>query len=178
MWLTLTEGMPQWVGYAYGAAAAVAAITDYRKGKIYNWLTFPLLGLGLVLAFLLGGWHTLGNAAAGAGLALILFAPLSLASVFGFGDVKLLMALGTVLGPRGVFELACTSILIAGAGSVVLLIRSGRLRPFLNQMWVFLSSITTPGLAAHWPRLDRTSKAPFGIAIFWGLVIVLLRGNG
>lgn len=171
----LADGMPQWMGYACGAAAGLAAVTDYRAGKVYNWLTLPLFGLGLLVAAWTGA-HALLSASLGAGLALAIFLPLFLLGVFGAGDVKLLMALGAALGARGVFELACASILIAGAGSLALLARSGRLRVFLGQLGAFLRSLVTPGLEACWPKLDPTSKAPFSVAVFWGLLFVLLRG--
>ena len=48
--MPLVPGMPQWMGWLYGAIAGVAAVTDYRNGKIYNWLTLPALAVGLAVA--------------------------------------------------------------------------------------------------------------------------------
>ena len=35
----------------------IAAITDIKTRKIYNWLTFPAAAVGIILNFVLGGWQ-------------------------------------------------------------------------------------------------------------------------
>jgi len=103
------------VGFFYAAFVAAyvltAAVLDYRTRKIPNWLTVPTAVLGL-------GYHTLAPDGAGPWLALagfaIGFALLLLPYILGgggMGDVKMLAALGTWLGPL--------SILIAFAGGAM-----------------------------------------------------------
>lgn len=169
----LVTGMPQWIGWAYGAIAAVSAVTDYRSGKIYNLLTFPAILAGFVCAGVVGT-DALIQAFTGFGLATAIFLPMFVFGILGGGDVKLLMALGTVLGGRGVLELSVVTILIAGAGAFVLLFVHRRARIFFTQLWLFLRSLFTPGLALQWPKLSREIKAPFGIAIFFGFVYTLV----
>lgn len=163
-----------WGGWLFGAVGAVAAVTDYRSGKIYNWLTLPALVIAIALAAF-AGRASLAQAALGLAVATALFLPLYLTGVLGGGDVKLLMALGTWLGPRGTLELAMASILIAGAGAVALLVKHGRVRAFCSEIWVFARTVFTPGLEIQWPRLRRDIKAPFGIAIFLGFLCVLMQ---
>src|SRR5688500_10533930 len=91
------------IGYTYVAFVAAfmiaAAALDYRTRKIPNWLTVPTAVLGLA-------FHTLapdgsGPLAALAGFA-VGFALLLLPYLLGgggMGDVKMLAALGTWLGP-------------------------------------------------------------------------------
>ena len=174
--LPLISGMPAWMGWLYGAIAGVAAVTDYRSGKIYNWLTLPALALGLIVAGF-EGWATILSATAGVGVAAAVFIPLFLTGIFGGGDAKLLMALGTVLGAGGVFLLICVSILIAGAGAVALLFVHRRAGPFAREVFAFLRSVFTPGLDTQWPRLNREIKAPFGIAVFFALIFVFAGGQ-
>src|SRR5258708_4015056 len=102
--MPLVTGMPQWMGWLYGSLAAVAAITDYRTGKIYNWLTLPALVFGLVVASF-AGLPTVASALQGVALASLIFLPMFFCGVLGGGDVKLLMAIGTVLGAHGIFFL-------------------------------------------------------------------------
>ncbi len=82
------------------AVATAAAVTDVREGKVYNRLTYP----AVLLAF---GLHALvrppglglGGAAEGF---LVGFVPMFVAYAaggLGGGDVKLMTAVGTFLGP-------------------------------------------------------------------------------
>ncbi len=80
----------------------IAIIIDWRTTKIPNWLTFPAAACGIILNFLVEGWHGALMAAAGWLLAAVVSAvlgnlPLGAASKgggFGMGDVKLLAAVG------------------------------------------------------------------------------------
>ena len=174
--LNLVQGMPQWVGWVYGAITAVAAFTDYRSGKIYNWLTIPALVLGLVLAGAFG-WVALGAALQGLGLASLLFIPLFFLRILGGGDVKLMLAMGTVLGFQGTLELTLACFTVAGAGSLGLLFVHRRVILFFKELFKFLRSIFVPGLELQWPALNREVKAPFGIAIFIGFLYVFAKGS-
>src|SRR5437868_4142363 len=80
-------------------STAIAAYTDIRYRKIYNKLTFPLLGLAPLIQLAVHGWAGFGSSllggvsVAGALLLLSLFAGRGL----GGGDLKLLVALGALL---------------------------------------------------------------------------------
>lgn len=169
----LAQGFPQWAGWAYAGVAGVAAVTDYRTGKIFNWLTFPALLVGVSLAAYFGV-SSLASALEGVLVAFLIFIPLFATGVLGGGDVKLALALATVLGARGVFEMICMSILIAGVGSVALLFRHNRVKIFILELAKFFRSIVTPGLTLQWPILNREIKAPFGLAMFWAFLYVFL----
>jgi prepilin peptidase CpaA len=171
----MAHHLPGWTQWVFGAASAVAAVTDYRVGKIHNWLTLPLLAGGLVLAAVLG-WNAVLDSAGGVGVAAAIFIPLFAAGVLGGGDVKLLLALGTVTGARGMLELAGASLMVAGAGAVALLVLHRRVRPFFRELGRFFRTLLTPELEVQWPRLDRSIKAPFGIAIFLGYLCVIAKG--
>ena len=82
--------------------AAVAAAIDLRTGRIPNPLTATVAaaGLGLAAAGLTG--QSMGGALIGAAVGFALMLPGHLLGGTGAGDVKLLAALGTWLGPGGV----------------------------------------------------------------------------
>ena len=92
---------------AVGSAAA-GAFSDIRTGHIPNWLTLgtlavaPLLWFGAATADagVAAGLQALGASALGAGLCGIGPAMLFFRGGLGGGDVKLLAALGALLGPR------------------------------------------------------------------------------
>ena len=154
-----------WASWLWLGLLALAAITDYRQGKIYNWLTLPLIFAGLAYSGL-QGWPPFVQSLLGLGLGLLLLGPLFFGGVMGGGDVKLFMAVGAWFGPAANWQLFSASIMLAAVGAIAILIARGRLKPFLQELFKFLRSAFTPGLALQWPRLDRTSKAPFGIAVF------------
>lgn len=85
----------------------VAAISDYRTGHIPNWLTFGALGLGSAVQVVLShlAFPTLNvllfMASSLAGIVLTGLVPLLLwkKNALGGGDLKLLVAMGALLGP-------------------------------------------------------------------------------
>ena len=108
----------------------IAAATDLRDGKIYNWTTYT----GIVLALVLNGLATgLGRSEIGdIGFTESLFGFLVCSAImlicfvffsgFGGGDVKLLAMAGAFLGPQMGIEAVLWSFVIAAAAGLVYLI--------------------------------------------------------
>ncbi len=154
--------------------ALMAAIIDYRTGKIPNVLTFSTMVIGLIFSFAITGTDGFISGLLGMLVGFLLFFPLFVTGVMGAGDGKLVMGLSTILGPWGASELTLWSLLVGGAASFVIVAARGRLRVFVQQVYKFMVSLFTPGLVVDWPKLDKTSKAPFGLAIFVGFIVVRL----
>jgi Flp pilus assembly protein protease CpaA len=105
------------------AATWVAAVTDWKHGKIFNWCTYSACGWGLAIA-LLGaaddrlrqGLGALGPEASLAGLSACLFAMLLVHSLTGggMGDVKLAAALGCLVGVDIGFQAILLTFVSAG----------------------------------------------------------------
>ena len=81
------------------AVAIIAAFWDIKQRRIPNWLTYPGIGLGVVLRGLLFGWKGLGSAVTGCllvgGIMFLFYA----VRAMGAGDVKLMAAIGSSWGP-------------------------------------------------------------------------------
>jgi prepilin peptidase CpaA len=88
---------------AVAAASGLAAAIDLRTGKIPNRLTafVATAGIGLTALGLTG--HSVATAAVGGVLGFVMMLPGHVFGGTGAGDVKLVAALGTLLGPAGVF---------------------------------------------------------------------------
>ncbi len=151
-----------------------AAVLDFRTRRIPNWLTFPSLGLALVLQFALHGGaglvQGLLGAVVGAGL---LFLPFALGGM-GAGDVKLMGVAGAFLGPAG----ALWAALFTGvAGGVLVLfwaLMQGRTGQVFARTGALLRHLDPRhGAAAQLPSLERGQgwTIPYGVAIAFGVAL-------
>lgn len=109
----------------------VAVITDVRSQKIYNLLTFPMTGLGILSALVWADhpWDGLAGAVVG----LLLSLPVEAMRAMRMGDVKLLMAVGALTSPAFAAKAVLFSVamnLIYGVGVLVWRKRLGRLLKF------------------------------------------------
>jgi len=97
------------------AALLMTAIgTDLHASRIPNWLTFSAMGFALAshiwLGSLQGAIFSLAGLGAGLGLFLILYASGSI----GAGDVKLMAAVGAILGPYGALLSGLLALMVGG----------------------------------------------------------------
>jgi prepilin peptidase CpaA len=114
-------------------AACVAC--DLRTLRIPNVLTGPAILAGLLLNTLSFGWSGFVGSLAGCALAIgLLFGPFALGGVGG-GDVKMMGAVGALLGPRLVLQSLLVGIILGGVFAVVRLAGSARLREKLLATW-------------------------------------------
>lgn len=108
--------------------AAVAAAIDIATRRIPNVLTGGIAALGLLLA----GLHVTGAglAAAFGGLIVggLLMLPAHVFGKTGAGDVKLLAALGTLLGPAGVAAAFVYTLIAGGLLVTLVAAQRGRLK--------------------------------------------------
>lgn len=111
-------------------ASVTAAATDLRSGRIPNWLTLPLVVVGLVAnALTRGAW---GATESVAGLLLCAGVPWAVFRVsggraIGGGDVKLFGALGSLLGPMSGLEIELGALLLIVVFALVRLAFAGGL---------------------------------------------------
>lgn len=145
-------------------AATIALLTDVRGRRIPNWLTLSALAVGVVANLITGGADGMGSALAGAAIGFGLLLPFYLVGAMGAGDVKLLAALGALLGPQTLLVAATAAALVGGGMSVVILARRGRLSLAAHQLFV-MRTVPTPSGA----------KAPYAVAIASGVYLALLQ---
>jgi prepilin peptidase CpaA len=96
-----------------------AAMIDLRTGRIPNLLTGSLAGIGFVLAAAGAGRLDVGAAVAGCGVGLMLMLPGYLLGATGGGDVKLVAAAGTLLGPWPSLWAVLFTLVAGGAIAVI-----------------------------------------------------------
>ena len=125
-----------------------SGIVDYREHRIPNWITVPGLLLGLGANTVLAdrtGWRF---ALMGMLAAIAVYLPLYLVRAMGAGDVKLMAALGAIVGPLNWGVLFISTAIIGGVAALALVVRRRRFYEtwFNLQLLVFLSTPFSPAL--------------------------------
>ena len=146
-----------------------AAITDVRESRIPNWVTFSLAGFGIGVQCWEHGWGGLLFSLEGlmVGLACLLF--FYVMGGMGAGDVKLLGAIGAILGPGQVLYVFAFTAILGGFYSVALLSNQGGVGYACERVRHFLATLqftrTLPG--------GNDSEAPTAPKLRYALVLGL-----
>ena len=164
-----------------------AAVYDVRYRRIPNWLTVSGLFLGMILnSFLYSGISTnpfgfsgLFFALKGFGLAFMVYVLLYALHAMGAGDVKLMAAVGAIVGWENWFGIFIVTAMIGGVVSLMLVILRGRLQKTLFNVGFIVSEMTS-GRPAYLKNeeLDvKSNKAlglPHGAVIAVGCIVFLV----
>ena len=150
-----------------------AAVVDLRTRRVPNWLTFGTAALGITMAMT----HLDGVGVAGAfeGLlvGLLLMLPGHVIGRTGAGDVKLLAALGTLLGPRSIVMAFLYTAIAGGGIAVVVAMRRRRLRETLEGT---ATLVCTGGAnAGDLEKPSTNNRFAYAPAIAVGTVIAAFR---
>lgn len=157
--------------------AAAAAVTDIRSRRIPNPLAVAGFLAGFALNAAMGGADGLLRAAAGAGLAMLVYFPLFLLRGMGAGDVKLMMALGAIAGPRAWFWVFFAAAVAGAAAGLLLAFAKGRLRSTLINTGFIVRQLLS-FRAPHVTREDLSVanpgalRLPHGVAAAFGAWVV------
>jgi prepilin peptidase CpaA len=144
-------------------AASVAAVIDVFSRRIPNWVTFGAFIAGVLINTWLAGFSGALLALAGAALGAALLLPFYAIRAMGAGDVKLLAAVGALLGPQVLVSVAVYGALVGGAMSVVVLLLRRRLFIAVGEMLLQRRAPTRSG-----------ATAPYGVAIASGVYLSLI----
>jgi prepilin peptidase CpaA len=102
------------------ALAVAAAVVDVQHHRIPNWLTYPGMVLGILLRWLFFGWKGLGSGLAGCllagGIVFLFYA----VRAMGAGDVKLLAAIGSLVGPSHAIVVLLATAICGGVLAIVI----------------------------------------------------------
>ena len=167
--------------YTALAVAGLAAGLDLKTHKIPNWLTFSATAVGLCLYLYLQGTAGLLSSVKGLLLGLVVFIiPFALGGMGG-GYVKLLGALGAVVGVWGIIEVALFGALWGGLLSLLAILvkrKPAVLRRFSIGLKMLVITQGRAGKEFMLPGEDVVEQervyVPYGLAIFLGVVTSLL----
>ena len=119
----------------------IAAAFDLVSRRIPNWLVATGILWGIVLNVILFSWPGLMAAVFGIGLAFLVYFPLFAVRGMGAGDVKLMMAVGAIVGPTNWLLLFVLTSALGGVFGVVLIVRRRCVRQTLRRVCLILTEL-------------------------------------
>ncbi|UCD84719.1 MAG: prepilin peptidase [Deltaproteobacteria bacterium] len=143
------------------------AITDLAYKKIYNFITIPAMVLGLLGNACFGGWDglqlSLIGLLVGGGVFFLIF----IFGGIGGGDVKLMAAIGALMGYPFIVGAVFYSVLVGGLMAIILMI-------WRNALWSSVKNISLSLYTAFVPGLERVPLNPENsLPVPYGMAIVL-----
>ena len=156
---------PQIVEVALLAVLLAAAVFDVLYRRIPNWLTVGGVVLGIAMNAVIGPpLAGIGFALAGLGVAFGIYVLLYALRAMGAGDVKLMAAVGALVGWERWFGIFFITALIGGTMALILVVARGRLKRTLFNLGFILSEMKSlrPAYLAR-EELDVRSKKALGL---------------
>lgn len=167
----------------------VSGFCDLKERKIPNFITFSGILIGIIFNIVTGGWMGVFQSILGmfVGLA-IFFLPFAMGGM-GAGDVKLMGAIGALMGWQFSVMTALYSAIVGGIMVLLNLLYTGKLRETLKKMLYalidfFLQVAIRMGYnETVYKAHEKFSKnvhdykkvyIPYGVAIAGGAVLVLI----
>ena len=157
-----------------------AAVFDYRQRRIPNWLVLA----GVLAGIAMNAFLTYDSPSAttgilfslkGLGLAFLVYFPLYLVRGMGAGDVKLMAAVGAIVGWVLWLWILFFTAILGGITAVIVVLSKGRVHRTLQNLWMILVSLRY-GQAPYAtnPELDVSSdqgvRLPHGVIIAVGAI--------
>jgi prepilin peptidase CpaA len=152
----------------------VAAVYDVRYRRIPNWLTLAGVLVGVALnGFLDQGRpglfvSSLLGLAAAFGVYFVLYA----LRAMGAGDVKMMAAVGAIVGWRDWFGIFIVTAMIGGIMALILVVARGRVKKTLWNVAFILSELKS-GRPAYMRREELDVKNPKALGLPHGAVIAV-----
>jgi prepilin peptidase CpaA len=152
------------------AGLAVAVVADVRTRRIPNALTASMAGAGFVVAAA-GFGVTPMQALLGLLVGLLVMMPGHLIGATGAGDVKLLAAIGSLVGPSLAFRVCLYTAVAGGAIALAVAARRGLLAYTLHSATQLV--VAPAGARQAIAASSRASRFAYGPAIAVGTLVAL-----
>ena len=159
---------------AVAAGSLIATVIDVRTRRIPNVLTATMASVGIGLAASGISGLSLWGSVVGLLLGLALMLPGHLLGATGAGDVKLMAAIGAIVGPALVFSAFLFSALAGGVLAVAVALRRRRLSATLAGTGRLMAA--PAGARQEIRAATAANRFAYGPAIAAGSVIATLLG--
>ncbi len=144
---------------------SIAGYSDYRWRRIPNIVTLPSIAAGILVHLILGGWNGLYFSLSGLILGAGLFVIFYIFGGIGAGDVKLMGAIGSLLGAYQVLVVFVMAGLVGGVMSIHKIVANRSIRRAGSRL---ASLNIRKGIFD-----PATDTIPYGVAIAIGTLLTL-----
>jgi prepilin peptidase CpaA len=153
------------------AVLVTAAVTDLRSSQIPNWLTVPAMVCGIVLNSVLDEEGRLIASLEGLVVGIALFLFFYMTGGMGAGDVKLMAAVGSFLGPIGVLYAGVMTMLIGGIYAAMTMVAHYGIRDSLIRFLTLLTTRSFPQLLSGVPGPHSHYHLRYAVVIGLGTIL-------
>jgi prepilin peptidase CpaA len=155
----------------------IACVTDIRSQRIPNWLTCSSVVAAMVYHGGAEGLPGLMPGIEGLALGIAFLLPFYMAGGMGAGDVKLMGAVGALLGPKGVCTAFLCTAIAGGVYALVLLAARSRPKDAILQYGTMRGLFYCAGTMAHARRAAGDKPVlRYAVAIAAGTLFSCARG--
>lgn len=159
------------------AGLLMAAVIDWRTMRIPNWLTVGGMAWGLLYHATRDTSVATGllTSAGGLGTGFALLLPLYALRVMGAGDVKLMAAVGAVLGLPGVLHAVLWSFIVGGVAAIGYALSLRMSRRMASNVAAIVQSMAFAVLVGQRPTAALAGRAsvgklPYALSIAGGTI--------
>ena len=147
---------------------AFACYGEIKERRIPNWLTLGAIAFGVGAAVIEGGVDGLADSALGLAIAGGLFLPFCLLGVVGGGDMKLMAAVGAIVGWPMVLRVVCNTCIAGGLIAVAIMAWNGVLLTTLANVFRIMV-----GMPRKQQGLRNPPMVPYALAITIGALVAV-----
>ena len=144
---------------------SIGSVYDIKTRKIPNWLNFGTVLIVILFGLISFKMDIVLNALIGFFVGILLLLIPYLTGTMGAGDVKLLGALGAIVGFKNIILIFLYTAVSGGVVGIIWLMFNPERLKFL---------ITTGQVL---PAIDKKQKLPYGTVIFLGTFIYIILGD-
>jgi len=151
----------------------IAAFLDLRSRRIPNWLNLSIIVASVTFYIVTRGFEGLLFSVEGMFVGLGIMLVPYLMGGMGAGDAKLMAAVGSILGPKGVIVAILYTVIIGGIYAIILLLWHGQFKEtFIRYKTTLFSFFYTKKLVYIAPSADAGKPLLcYGLAIALGTLI-------
>jgi prepilin peptidase CpaA len=150
-----------------------AAVYDVRYRRIPNWLSVSGVLIGLALnTFLYQGWPGLRLSLLGLAVAFGVYFLLYALRAMGAGDVKLMAAVGALVGWQDWFGIFVVAAIVGGVMALILVATKGRVKKTFWNVGFILNEMKS-GRPAYIAKEELDVRNPKALGLPHGAVIAV-----
>lgn len=170
------EGMFLYAGLPV-VIAGVAVIMDLRTARVDNgWILFSL-SIGCFVQWLIQGWPGILRFLSGAAVPVLVLGGLFVFRMLGPGDIKLLSALGGVMGPAAAVKCILISLFLGAGISAAILFSNGGVRQRFHYFTRYFHELIRNGRVKPYYRKGMSYLENFHFTVPVFLSVVLYAGG-